>query len=74
MGKLASFYEKALRCAFGLPIYTAIIGAESMEQLKNNLAVVDNFKRTSDVERLELYKEIIPFVSPERCHEKAVTG
>jgi predicted aldo/keto reductase-like oxidoreductase len=62
---LAHIYDKALRYAFGLPIDTAIIGMESMEQLQKNLAIAENYQPLSDSERLELYREILPLVTPE---------
>jgi aryl-alcohol dehydrogenase-like predicted oxidoreductase len=65
LGRLAHIYDKALRYAFGLPIDTAIIGMESMEQLQNNLAIAENYQPLSDAERLELYREILPLVTPE---------
>jgi hypothetical protein len=65
LGRLAHIYDKALRYAFGLPIDTAIIGMESMEQLQNNLAIAENYQPLSDSERLELYREILPLVKPE---------
>ena len=65
LGRLAHIYDKALRYAFGLPIDTAIIGMESMEQLQKNLAVAENYQPLSDSERLELYREILPLVTPE---------
>jgi aryl-alcohol dehydrogenase-like predicted oxidoreductase len=65
LGRLAGMYDKALRYAFGLPIDTAIIGMESMDQLKKNLAVAENYKPLNDEERLALYKEILPLVKPE---------
>ena len=34
LGVLAPFYEKALRYTLGLPISTAIVGMEAMEQLE----------------------------------------
>jgi len=64
-GRLAPFYEKALRYSFSLPIDTAIIGMESMEQLCMNLAVAENFRPLNDIERLELFREILPMVTPE---------
>ena len=45
LGVLAHLYEKALRYAFGLPIDTAVVGMDNMEQLKNNLAVAENINR-----------------------------
>ena len=71
LGRLASIYDKALRYAFSLPIDTAIIGMESMEQLKKNLAVAENYKPLDDIERLELYREILPKVTPENLPWKS---
>jgi uncharacterized protein len=65
LNRLAPIYDKALRYAFGLPIDTAIVGMESMEQLRKNIEVAENYQPLSDIERLELYKEILPKVSPE---------
>ena len=65
LGRLAHIYDKALRYAFGLPIDTAIIGMDSMEQLQKNLAIAENYQPLSDTERLELYREILPLVTPE---------
>jgi aryl-alcohol dehydrogenase-like predicted oxidoreductase len=65
LGRLVHIYDKALRYAFGLPIDTAIIGMESMEQLQKNLAIAENYQPLSDSERLELYRETLPLVTPE---------
>jgi uncharacterized protein len=65
LGRLAHIYDKALRYAFGLPIDTAIIGMESMEQLQKNLAIAENYQPLSDAERLELYQEVLPLVTPQ---------
>ncbi len=65
LGRLAHIYDKALRYAFSLPIDTAIIGMESMEQLQKNLAIAENYQPLSDVERLELYREVLPLVTPQ---------
>jgi predicted aldo/keto reductase-like oxidoreductase len=64
LSRLAPIYDKALRYAFGLPINTAIVGMESMEQLQKNLAVAENYKPLNDIERLELYQEVLPKVNP----------
>ena len=61
----ADGYERALRYTMGLPISTTIVGMESMEQLKKNLAVAENFTPLGDEERLELYKEIVHLATPE---------
>ena len=65
LGRLAPLYEKALRYSFSLPIDTAIIGMESMEQLRMNLAVAENFRPLNDIEKLELFREILQMVTPE---------
>src|SRR4030042_5395166 len=71
LGVLAPFYEKALRYTLSLPISTAIVGMETMEQLDKNLVVAENFKPLTDEERLELFREIIPQVTPQRVMWKA---
>ncbi|MHB8085847.1 MAG: aldo/keto reductase [Dehalococcoidia bacterium] len=71
LGVLAHLYEKALRYAFGLPIDTAVVGMENMEQLKSNLAVAEKYKPLADEERLELFKEVLPLVSPKNAPWKA---
>jgi len=64
LGNLSHIYEKALRYAFSLPISTAVVGMSSMEQIKKNLAVAESFKPLGDAERLELLKEVLPWVTP----------
>jgi len=44
---------------------------ESMEQLQKNLAVAESYKPYSDIERLELFKEMLPLVKPENMRWKA---
>jgi uncharacterized protein len=71
LGALALFYEKALRYTLGLPISTAIVGMETMEQLEKNLSVAENFRPLTDEERLELFREILPLVTPQKVMWKA---
>ncbi|TLS49765.1 aldo/keto reductase [Paenibacillus antri] len=71
LGRLASWYEKALRYTWSLPIATAIIGMESMEQLENNLAVARSFRPMTEIERLEFAKEIISMANPDVLRWKA---
>ncbi|MDP2917732.1 MAG: hypothetical protein Q8O16_07390 [Dehalococcoidia bacterium] len=71
LSRLAEIYDRALRFAFALPIDTAVVGMESMEQLKKNLAVAEAFKPLSDAERLELFREVLPRVSPATMPWKA---
>lgn len=71
LGRLAQWYEKALRYTWSLPISTAIIGMESMEQLENNLRVAKNFTPMTDIEKLEFFKEIIHMANPDVLRWKA---
>ncbi len=71
LGCLAPIYDKALRYSFGLPIATAVVGMESMEQLQKNLAVAEDYQPLSDGERLELFKEVLPQVTPQNMPWKA---
>ncbi len=71
LGKLAQVYDRALRYTFGLPISTTIVGMESMEQLERNLAVAENYRPLSDQEKLDLYREVLPLVSPQVVRWKA---
>lgn len=71
LGALAHIYEKALRYAFGLALDTAVVGMESLEQLKKNLAVAVAYKPLTDEERLELFKGIMPLVKPDVAKWKA---
>jgi predicted aldo/keto reductase-like oxidoreductase len=65
LGKLAPWYEQALRYTIGLPISTAIVGMESMEQLERNLKVAEQFKPLDDIQQLEFFKEIIHLATPD---------
>jgi aryl-alcohol dehydrogenase-like predicted oxidoreductase len=71
LGSLTHIYDKALRYTFGLPISTAIVGMESMEQLEKNLAVAEKYQPLTDEERLELFQVVLPMVTPESVFWKA---
>jgi len=71
LGKLAPWYEQALRYTLSLPISTAIVGMESMEQLERNLAVAKSFKPMPDIERLEFFRQIIHLADPDVLRWKA---
>jgi hypothetical protein len=71
LGNLAYIYDKALRYAFSLPITTAIVGMETMDQLEKNLAVANAYQPLTDAERLDLFQEVLPLVRPETVPWKA---
>jgi len=71
LGALSHTYDKALRYAFGLPISTAIVGMETMEQLRKNIDVAEHYQPLSDEERLDLFKEVLPLVTPKTMPWKA---
>ncbi len=71
LGALAYTYDKALRYAFGLPIDTAVVGMESLEQLQKNLTVAEAYRPLTDAERLELFREVLPRVTPKTAPWKA---
>ena len=71
LGALAHQYDKALRYTLGLPISTAIVGMDNMGQLQNNIAVAESFQPLTDEERLQLFREVLPMVSPETLPWKA---
>jgi aryl-alcohol dehydrogenase-like predicted oxidoreductase len=71
LGALGKMYDSALRYTFGLPISTAIVGMESMDQLTKNIAVAESYKPLGDEERLNLFKDVLPMVSPKNLPWKA---
>jgi uncharacterized protein len=71
LAKLGPYYERALRYSLALPVSTTIVGMETMDQLKRNLAVAETFTPLSDEERLEFFKEIIHLATPQVMKWKA---
>jgi aryl-alcohol dehydrogenase-like predicted oxidoreductase len=71
LARLGHLYDKALRYTFGLPISTAIVGMETIEQLERNLAVAESYVPLTDAERLELFREVLPMVTPQNLPWKA---
>lgn len=80
LGKLAHIYDEALRYTFSLPIATAVVGMESMEQLEKNLAVAEAYKPfgmppqdkpLTGADRLELFRALLPLVTPGNVPWKA---
>jgi aryl-alcohol dehydrogenase-like predicted oxidoreductase len=71
LGALGACYDRAVRYCLALPVSTTIVGMESMDQLKKNLTVAENFRPLTDEERLEFLKEILPLVKPQVMKWKA---
>lgn len=71
LGKLAHVFEPALRYALGLPLTTIIVGFTKMAHLDAALAVAENFTPLTGPERLALFREVLPLVSPENMRWKA---
>ncbi|MCZ8521276.1 MULTISPECIES: aldo/keto reductase [Paenibacillus] len=71
LGKLGPWYEQALRYTWSLPVATAIVGMESMDQLERNLAAAESFKPMTEIERAEFLKEIAHLASPDVLRWKA---
>ncbi len=71
LGALASIYDKALRYAFSQPIDTAVVGMATLDDLKKNLAVAENYKPLDDDEKLALFKKVLPKVTPKNLPWKA---
>lgn len=71
LSRLAPYYDRALRYAFALPTSTSIVGMESMDQLRRNLAIAENFVPMTGPERLEFFREILPMVTPQNIPWKA---
>jgi predicted aldo/keto reductase-like oxidoreductase len=64
LGKLEHVYEKALRYTLGLPVSTTVVGCSTMDQLRKDLQIAKDFVPLSAVERLELFREVLPLVTP----------
>lgn len=71
LGKLAPWYEKALRYTWSLPVSTAILGISKMSELEADLEAVEKFRPMDDVERVQFFQEIISLVRPDVLRWKA---
>jgi aryl-alcohol dehydrogenase-like predicted oxidoreductase len=71
LGSLRHVPERALRYTLGLPVSTTIVGMETTDQLEQNLAVAEKFTPFTDEERLELFREVFPLVTPKKIPWKA---
>ena len=71
LGALKHVYDRALRYTLGLPVSTTIVGCSTMEELEKDLEVAENFVPLSGPERLALFREVLPLVTPENMCWKA---
>lgn len=71
LGKLGHIYDRALRYTLALPVSTTIVGCSSMEELEKDLAIAEHFVPLSGPERLTLFAEVLPLVSPKNARWKA---
>jgi aryl-alcohol dehydrogenase-like predicted oxidoreductase len=69
---LARVADRALRYSLALPLTTVIVGCSTMEQLEADLAVAEDSTPMSGPERLELFREVLPLVRPDKMPWKAV--
>lgn len=71
LGKLAPWTEQALRYTWSLPVSTAILGVSRMDELEADLAAANAFVPMTDIERVELFQQIMPLVRPDVLRWKA---
>jgi aryl-alcohol dehydrogenase-like predicted oxidoreductase len=71
LDRLGHIYDRVLRYTLGLPVSTVIVGCASMEELEKDLAVAESFVPLSGPERLELFREVMPMVTPQNLPWKA---
>jgi aryl-alcohol dehydrogenase-like predicted oxidoreductase len=71
LNRLGHIYDRALRYTLGLPVSTVIVGCSSMEELEKDLEVAESFVPLSDPERLALFREVMPLVTPQNMPWKA---
>jgi len=69
--RLGHIYDRALRYALGLPVSTVIVGCSSMEELEKDLTVAENFVPLNGPERVELFREVMPMVTPQNLPWKS---
>jgi hypothetical protein len=71
LGELAHIDKKALRYTLGLPVSSTIVGCSTLDQLRRDLQIANHLVPLSGVERLELFREVLPLVKPENLPWKA---
>ena len=71
LGRLAHLAGPALRYALGLPLTTIIVGCSTLAELEVDLAVAESFAPLTGLQRLALYQEVLPLVTPENVPWKS---
>ncbi|UFJ40912.1 aldo/keto reductase [Brevibacillus humidisoli] len=71
LGKLAPWYEQALRYTWSLPVTTSILGISKMSELEADLQAAERFQPMSETERVAFFQEIIPLVRADILRWKA---
>ena len=71
LGRLAHLAGPALRYALGLPLTTIIVGCSTLAELEADLAVAESFVPLTGLQRLALYQEVLPLVTPENVPWKS---
>ncbi|MFM1653868.1 aldo/keto reductase [Brevibacillus sp. B_LB10_24] len=71
VGKLAPWYEQALRYTWSLPVATAILGVSSMDELEADIAAAERFVPMNDIERVDFFGQIMPHVRADVLRWKA---
>ena len=71
LGALGHVADRALRYTLGLPASTVIVGCSKMEELEKDLAVAESFQPLTADERLQLYRDVLPLVTPKNMPWKA---
>ena len=70
-GRLAHLTDKALTPTLGLLVSTTIVSCSTLDELRRDLQVANHFVPLSGVERLALFREVLPLVKPEHLPWKA---
>jgi aryl-alcohol dehydrogenase-like predicted oxidoreductase len=71
LGALSHTADRALRYCLGLPVSTVIVGCSQMEELESDLAVAESFAPLTGAERVQLYRDVLPLVTPKNMPWKA---
>lgn len=71
MGHLSPWLEKALHYTWSLPVSTAVLGVSKMSELEADLEAVERFEPMNDIDRLQLFQEILPLVRADILRWKA---